>query len=84
MAAAAREAAGKIDGGDRIEVIEGDITDRRLGLADNDYDRLGRRATVAHHLAAIYNLAVPLELGPGRQRRGHRQRARVLRALPTT
>src|ERR687896_2460838 len=35
MAAAAREAAGG-----RVEVVEGDISRRRLGLADPDWDRL--------------------------------------------
>src|ERR1700709_1025213 len=32
MAGDARDCARKIDGGDRIEVLTGDITDRRLGL----------------------------------------------------
>jgi thioester reductase-like protein len=62
MIAAAREAAAKLDGGDRIELLEGDITDRRLGLKDAEYERLLAETTVVHHLAAIYNLAVPLEL----------------------
>jgi thioester reductase-like protein len=62
MAGAARDAAGQIDGGDRIEVLVGDIGDRRLGLSDADYDRLCGEVTSAHHLAAIYNLAVPLEV----------------------
>src|SRR3954453_2225638 len=35
MEAAAREA-----GGDRVEILPGDITDRRLGLSDDDYERL--------------------------------------------
>jgi thioester reductase-like protein len=62
MAGDARDCAQKIDGGDRIEVITGDITDRRLGLEDGDYDRLTGEMTSAHHLAAIYNLAVPFEI----------------------
>jgi thioester reductase-like protein len=62
MAGEARDCAQKIDGGDRIEVLTGDITDRRLGLSDGDYDRLVGEITSAHHLAAIYNLAVPLEI----------------------
>jgi thioester reductase-like protein len=45
----------------RIEVLTGDIADRRLGLADADYDRLVGQTTEVFHLAAIYDLAVPLE-----------------------
>ena len=62
MAEAARTAASGLDGGDRVEVLVGDIGDRRLGLSDADYDRLTTEVTTAHHLAAIYNLAVPLEV----------------------
>jgi thioester reductase-like protein len=62
MAGAARDAAAAIAGGDRIEVLVGDIGARRLGLADADYERLSAEVTTAHHLAAIYNLAVPLEV----------------------
>ena len=62
MAGDARETAQKMDGGDRIEVLVGDITDRRLGIGSDDYDRLVGEMTSAHHLAAIYNLAVPREI----------------------
>jgi thioester reductase-like protein len=62
MADRAREAASRLPGGDRIEVLEGDIVDRRLGLADDHWERLKAETTVAYHLAAIYNLAVPLEV----------------------
>src|SRR3954451_9120707 len=58
----ARSAAAEIEGGDRIEVLEGDIGERRLGLSDGDLDRLKSETTVAFHLAAIYNLAVPLQI----------------------
>jgi thioester reductase-like protein len=47
---------------DRIELIEGDIGDRSLGLQDADYERLAHQADTVHHLAAIYDLAVPLEI----------------------
>jgi thioester reductase-like protein len=57
MAAAARAAAP-----DRVEVLPGDIVDKRLGLADDDYERLAAEVTEVHHLAAIYDLAVPLEV----------------------
>jgi thioester reductase-like protein len=61
MADAAREAADAIDG-DRIELIAGDIGERRLGLDDADYQRLTADVKVVHHLAAIYDLSVPLEI----------------------
>jgi thioester reductase-like protein len=61
MADAARAAAAEM-GGDRIEIIAGDIAERRLGLSGDDWDRLTAEVTSAFHLAAIYNLAVPLEL----------------------
>ncbi|MEA2373562.1 MAG: hypothetical protein QOD53_25, partial [Thermoleophilaceae bacterium] len=57
----AREVAGKIDA-ERIEVLEGDIGDRRLGLSSEQLDRLHGEVTVAYHLAAIYDLSVPLEI----------------------
>ncbi len=61
MADAAREAVARC-GPDRIDLVEGDITDRRLGLSDADYDRLAGDVGEVHHLAAVYDLAVPLEL----------------------
>jgi thioester reductase-like protein len=57
MLDAAREAA---DGEDRIEVLAGDIAERGLGLDDGDQERLRSEVTHVFHLAAIYNLAVPL------------------------
>jgi thioester reductase-like protein len=62
MAADARDCAQAIGHADRIEILVGDITDRRLGLAGDDYDRLAAEITSAHHLAAAYDLAVPLEV----------------------
>jgi thioester reductase-like protein len=59
----ARSAAAELEGGgERIEIIEGDIGERGLGLSKQDFDRLKSETTVAFHLAAIYNLAVPLEI----------------------
>jgi thioester reductase-like protein len=57
MAATARELAG-----DRVEVVEGDISVRRLGLSDADWERLSLSVTHVFHLAAIYDLAVPEEV----------------------
>src|SRR5687768_8538384 len=62
MADDARKCAEQYDASDRIEVIVGDIGERRLGLPDDVYDRLVGEMTSAHHLAAIYNLAVPLDI----------------------
>jgi thioester reductase-like protein len=56
----ARQAAEAIEGGERIELIAGDIGEPRLGLADDDYNRLVAEAELVFHLAAIYDLAVPL------------------------
>ena len=61
MVDAARAAAAEI-GAERIEILAGDIAERRLGLGDTDWERLTAEVTSAFHLAAIYNLAVPLEL----------------------
>jgi thioester reductase-like protein len=61
FAVPAREAADDIDS-ERIEILEGDISARRLGLDDETYGRLTANVTSAYHLAAIYNLAVPLEV----------------------
>lgn len=60
MEARAREIAAAIDP-QRVEVLPGDITDRHLGLSDEAYERLLAEALSAYHLAAIYDLAVPLE-----------------------
>jgi thioester reductase-like protein len=59
--AAARAAAGEIDA-ERLEVLAGDIGDPRLGLSGDDYDRLAGEVRQVFHLAAIYDLAVPLTL----------------------
>jgi thioester reductase-like protein len=62
MVEAARAAAAELPGGDRVEILAGDISDRRLGLSGDDYERLTAETTAVFHLAAIYDLAVPLEL----------------------
>lgn len=57
----ARTAADALGAG-RIEVIAGDIGERRLGLGDDVYGRLIAEVRTVHHLAAIYDLAVPAEI----------------------
>jgi thioester reductase-like protein len=60
MADRARSVAAELDG-ERIEVLPGDITERGLGLSDDDLGRLTAEVTTAYHMAAIYDLAVPLD-----------------------
>ena len=60
MAEPARAAAAEFDA-ERIEVIAGDISERRLGLGAGDWERLTADVSVVYHLAAIYDLAVPFE-----------------------
>lgn len=59
MVEAATAAAAEIPAGERIDVVPGDIAVRRLGLSDEDYSALVAEVEVVHHLAAIYDLAVP-------------------------
>jgi thioester reductase-like protein len=61
MAARAETVAAEIGDG-RVEVLPGDIADRRLALASDDYERLIAETELVYHLAAIYDLAVPIEL----------------------
>jgi thioester reductase-like protein len=60
MLARAHEVAKQFDG--RLTVVEGDITDPKLGLGDAQYDELAATVGRVYHLAAIYNLAVPESL----------------------
>ena len=62
MADAARAAAAELGAGERLEVLAADIAQRRLGLGDDDWQRLTRAAETVFHLAAIYDLSVPLEV----------------------
>jgi len=59
MAERAREVAATLDGGERVTVQPGDIADPLLGVDDATYERLVAHTTEIHHLAAIYDLAVP-------------------------
>jgi thioester reductase-like protein len=59
MADTARRIA---DGEERVEILPGDISRRRLALSDADWSRLAAEVTHVFHLAAIYDLAVPVEL----------------------
>jgi len=60
----AAERAAELDGDeDRIEFAEGDLTDERLDLSDDTYERLQAETVEVYHLAAIYDLA--MDRAPG-------------------
>jgi thioester reductase-like protein len=46
----------------RIEVVQGDITQPGLGLQEVRLEQLEQEVVQVFHLAALYNLAVPLEI----------------------
>jgi len=62
MIGPARAAAAELAAGPRIEILEGDITRARLGVAEDRYRRLLAETDVVHHLAAVYDLAVPADI----------------------
>jgi nucleoside-diphosphate-sugar epimerase len=47
---------------DRAEVLPGDITEPDLGLGDQ-YDAVAGHITMACHLAAVYDLSIPRDVG---------------------
>ena len=57
----ARAAAAEIDP-DRIELVTGDIAAQGLGLEGEEGERLRAEVRRVYHLAAIYDLAVPLTI----------------------
>lgn len=60
MVARAHEVAAEMGHGERLQIQPGDITAPRLGLDEPSYRRLASETVAVHHLAAIYDLAVPL------------------------
>ncbi len=48
---------------DRFRIVEGDITQSNLGLNRADLETSQRETTALFHLAAVYDLAVPRDLG---------------------
>jgi len=59
MVERARAAAAELGRGERIRIQPGDITLPRLGLDEPTYRALADETIAVHHLAAIYDLAVP-------------------------
>lgn len=62
MVARAESAAAEIGRGARLRIVPGDITRPRLGLDEAAYRALAADTVAVHHLAAIYDLAVPLPI----------------------
>lgn len=62
---AAEDAVARLDTSQRpkARLVTGDITARGLGLDKSLHDGLKDRVTRAYHIAAAYNLALPLEVG---------------------
>lgn len=58
----AKERATEI-GADRIEFLVGDITEPNFGLDESKVAELLTSVTSVFHLAAVYDLAVPVEVG---------------------
>jgi thioester reductase-like protein len=66
----------------RVDVVTGDITEAGLGLADGEAQALREDLTSAHHLAAVYDLAVSRELGLRVNLHGTRNVVRFLAECP--
>jgi len=66
----------------RVDVVIGDITETGLGLAAADAQALKGSLTAAHHLAAVYDLAVPRDLGLRVNLHGTRNVVRFLAECP--
>ncbi|MDT8436936.1 MAG: SDR family oxidoreductase [Gemmatimonadota bacterium] len=66
---------------DRVRLVEGDIVLPDLGLG-RERRRLADRITEIHHLAAIYDLAVPREVGLHVNRNGTRHVLALAREAP--
>ena len=57
-----RQVLGALGLADRTEVLPGDITKPDLGLGDR-YDAVADQITMACHLAAVYDLSIPRDIG---------------------
>jgi thioester reductase-like protein len=67
----------------RMSIAVGDITRPGLALSGDDATRLRRELTGAHHLAAVYDLAVSRELGMKVNVEGTRNVLRFLAEAPS-
>ncbi|CAB4930083.1 unannotated protein [freshwater metagenome] len=62
MVEKATAVASELGTGDRLRIQPGDITAPHLGLSESDWRRLAEDTVAVHHLAAVYDLAVPLAI----------------------
>jgi nucleoside-diphosphate-sugar epimerase len=67
---------------DRTTLLPGDITEPDLGLGDR-YDDVAAQTTAAFHLAAVYDLTIPREIGWRINVDGTRHVLDLLDAAPT-
>jgi len=58
----ARSVVDRIGLSDRAEILAGDITRRDLGLGERRAE-MAERTTAAFHLAAVYDLSIPRDIG---------------------
>ena len=61
FAAEAAQFLATVSGGDRAEILVGDVCDMDLGLSSLEYRALSREVTWIHHLAGIYFMGVDRE-----------------------
>lgn len=61
FSAEAERFLGTVPGGDRAEILVGDVCDMDLGLSSLEYRALTRDVTWIHHLAGIYFMGVDRE-----------------------
>lgn len=58
----ARAVAAELGTGDRLRIQSGDIAAQHLGLDEATWRQLASETVAVHHLAAVYDLAVPLSI----------------------
>jgi nucleoside-diphosphate-sugar epimerase len=67
---------------ENFALIEGDITRKNLGIADEDLADVERETTDVYHLAAIYDLAVPRDIALLINVRGTKNVNEFVKTLP--
>src|SRR5687768_6218327 len=67
---------------ENFALIEGDITDRNLGISDDDLETIREETTDVFHLAAAYDLAVDRETATRVNLEGTKNVNELCRSLP--
>jgi thioester reductase-like protein len=67
---------------DEFQVVEGDISERGLGLKPADLEMVQQQSTRVFHLAAVYDLAVPQEIAMRVNVGGTRNVLDLARSIP--